>query len=127
MIEKRPQLKSEKHRRFVANHRCVVCNLGYLGRDPDPMLAISQAAHVNYLGRKHDGMRGKGQKARDLWCVPMCSWHHEEQGAYGQSGIKEAAFWRSYFVAPEPICRQLAEQSPDPKVREAIAQLKGAV
>lgn len=122
MIPKRPKLSSRKHRMFVANHRCVVCSNGYLGRDPDPTMAISQCAHVSYVAREHDGMRGKGQKARDLWTVPLCPYHHAQQHNW-RGGEKR--FWE-YAGDPEPICIELAENSPDPLVREAIAQLREA-
>lgn len=111
-------LRSEKHRRFVANHRCVVCSRGFLGRDPDPTLAISQACHVNYLGATHGRARGKGEKVDDIWVIPMCPRHHMAQSADGQSGIAEHTWWLNTSINPQPICLELARNSPDPKVRE---------
>lgn len=115
-IPARAPLQSERHRYFVACHSCVVC-AGFLTLRNGP---VSQCAHVNYVARKHDGMRGKGQKARDCWTVPMCPRHHEMQGRVGQSGEAEATWWREQGIDPETIINTLIERSPDPRVRAVL-------
>ena len=124
-IPKREELKSEKHRRWVSEHACVVCTHGELFLvEQYGERSAAQAAHVSYVASKYDGPRGKGEKARDIWTLPLCTIatldHHGLQHAWKRG---EKAFWDYMNIDPEPICLTLAERSPDPKVRDAYRRL----
>lgn len=111
-------LRSKKHREFVALHECLACkgagrHSRMLADDP-----VTQACHVNYLGAKHGKPRGLAEKVDDIWTAPLCMMHHFAQSRLGQSGDAEREWWDRYGVDPEPICLELARNSPDPKVRE---------
>ena len=75
LIPKHEYIRDTKHRRYIANLPCVVCN------KPDV-----QAAHIR-SGNK----AGMGLKSSDLCCVPLCCGCHSEQ-----SSMSERAFWKDY-------------------------------
>ena len=60
--------RSEKHRRFVADLPCCMCE------SPDV-----QAAHI-----RHQTGGGMGLKPGDNWCIPLCVACHGEQHRVGE-------------------------------------------
>lgn len=121
VCQKRPKmLRSKKHRDYVASFPCVVHTQG-LRRDQYP--GQSTACHVNYLGAKHGKPRGMSEKVDDIWTVPMCDPCHKRQSDDGQSGQVETHWWAIRYLDPEPICIELAKNSPDPEIRKAVEDL----
>ena len=117
-----PMVRSRKHREEVAHHLCIICFDGLLQRS-DGIEPVTQACHVNYLGAKHGRPRGMQDKVDDFFTVPMCKGHHDSQTEDGHSGRNEIAWWEGYGLDPEDFCRELAENSPDPKIQIAAKEI----
>lgn len=60
---KNQRIRSEKYRRYIASKPCLICE------------QESQAAHISV------GNYGRGIKASDDKCVPLCPVHHAEMDA----------------------------------------------
>lgn len=59
-----------------------------------------EAAHVNFANRPMGAPgRGKGTKASDRWCLPLCKPMHDEQHDIG-----EEVFWRQHRINPHIAC-----------------------
>ena len=86
-----------RHRQFIRKHACVV--------DGCRGLPI-QCAHIR-IGT--DG--GMGLKPHDMWTVPLCAFHHNEQHALG-----EQVFWG--WTKPRILALSYALQSPVLEVQE---------
>lgn len=84
---KRPRERSSAHLAFVRTLPCVVC---LTHRDVE-------AAHIRMPSPAH-GKRstGIGRKPDDLWTLPMCRVHHEEQHSAGN----ETAYWACQAIDP---------------------------
>ena len=69
---KKPKIRDEKHRRFIASLPCVLCS----GMNV-------QAAHIR-IGNN----AGMALKSGDDCCLPLCITHHKQQHECG-----EVSFW----------------------------------
>lgn len=70
VIDAKPKtFRSKAYRSYVAEHGCEVC-----GRP-------AEAAHT--------GTGGKGIKASDATCIPLCRTHHSEQHAIGKRTFEQ--------------------------------------
>ena len=59
-----------------------------------------EAAHVSTASPIHGHYgRGKGQKASDRWCLPLCPVEHRKQ-----HGMNETAYWASVGINPHLAC-----------------------
>jgi hypothetical protein len=98
-------VRSESYRRWVASLPCIVCGLE----------GSSQAAHPN-MGR------GKGQKASDLDCFPLCSTrmgtpgHHWEHDNLFEMTLEERRERERRYAAKT---QELARQVRRPELKEA--------
>lgn len=129
LIPKTQFIRSESHRRFVANFCCIACDpgdffealdLGSWGplRNQQAWVsahlenpAISQAAHMRHLATC-----GMGIKPSDEWTLPLCTvdkmGHHEAHDA------DPKAFWDKWLR--DQVCMRLAKLSPDEKIRSVV-------
>lgn len=98
-------VRSESYRRWVATLPCIVCELE----------GLSQAAHPN-MGR------GKGQKASDLDCFPLCStrmgtpghhWEHDNLFEMTLAERREREL--DYTARTQALARQVGR----PELKEA--------
>ncbi len=102
------RVDSEKHRRFVAEHRCILCTKGVL---VFAGYVVSQCCH------DRRGFFCKGKRPCDSKTTPMCYQHHEIE----QHKMNEQAFWDKHGIDPSLISAQLSEKSPDKRIRELVA------
>ena len=99
-----PKIRSEKHRRFVANKACMLSGL----------MDGVQAHHL----LRAEG-KGMATKASDIWLVPL---HHTLHDALHKNG-NEVVFFENHGMDYEYVmdtARICSELSPDKKIREAI-------
>lgn len=86
------RIRSSGHRKWINEQRCCVPGCGS---------RFSQCHHL--LSGPEDKARSK--KASDIWCVPLCGFHHSEVHAMGDERqfaerhgmdivATAAAFWR---------------------------------
>lgn len=82
---KQPREKNEKHLNYVRSLPCCIC--GAINVD---------AAHIRTASLEY-GKRGLGmqEKASDVWTVPLCRPHHDQQ-----HNMNEMAFWALYGIDP---------------------------
>ena len=107
-ILRAPRREWPRHRRFVRSHACVVT----LGKSDDHCDGPIQCCHF-----RTSANAGKGLKPADWDSFPGCFRHHAEQHAIGQP-----AFERKYGLDLAAICAELARQSPDAAMREAMRE-----
>jgi len=83
--QREPRIKDERHLNYVRLLPCCIC--GAINVD---------AAHIRTASLAH-GKRGLGmqEKASDIWTVPLCRPHHDEQHS-----MNEMEFWKSYEIDP---------------------------
>lgn len=105
-----PRIDSEKHRRFVSEHWCVVCMEGQIVWAGH---TVSQCAHNRI------GFFMKGKRPCDSKTVPLCPGHHQIDNA-AQHNSNEAEWWTKHGIDPFEISRELAANSPDAKIRETV-------
>jgi hypothetical protein len=115
MIRKLPKkpkregrFRSQRHRAWVRDHACVVCD------SEGPI----ECAHVR-LG-SHTGM---GQKPDDWRCVPLCGGPegcHQKQHTMG-----EETFWRKAKKEPQLFIEALIRTSPVRREIEAHREGNG--
>jgi hypothetical protein len=101
-------IDSEKHRRFVAQHRCVICTAGelvFVGH------TVSQCAHVRI------GFYTKGKRPCDSRTTPICPDHHMNSNG-SQHDMSEKLFWEKHWLDPFQIAEQLSAISPDKRIRK---------
>lgn len=103
-----PRIESEKHRKFVAQHWCVVCRGAVVWEG----YTVSQCCHVRI------GFNCAGRRPCDSKTVPMCPEHHQS-GPDAQHDSNEAEWWERQGIDPFDIAYLLAISSPDAKIREA--------
>lgn len=84
--QRKPRLKDEKHRRFIASLNCAICDR------PDV-----QCAHIRFQSNG-----GMGLKPDDTECVPLCIGHHQVQGQIG-----ERLFWGERIEAAKELANAL--------------------
>ena len=83
--QREPRIKDQKHLNYVRSLPCCIC--GAINVD---------AAHIRVASLEH-GKRGLGmqEKASDVWTVPLCRSHHDEQHS-----MREMEFWKRYGIDP---------------------------
>lgn len=106
--QRMPRVEDEKHRRFIAGLRCVIC-----GRED------TQAAHVNFADLSiAKPSRGIGQKSDDCFVLPLCVEHHAQQHAHGN----ERHWWEMAGVDPVKIALRLYSVSGDQLRAEEVVK-----
>lgn len=87
-----PEVRQRQPRRedlaklvFIRLLSCPIC----AGRPVDPM---HLRAGNRLLGKRAVGV---GEKPDDVWTIPGCRTHHDEQ-----HGMNELEFWRSHNIEP---------------------------
>jgi hypothetical protein len=92
-----PQIRSQSHMAWVRGHECAVA--GTVGMSCSDRI---EAAHVR-VGT--DG--GMGVKPGDNWVLPLCSAHHAQQHALG-----ETTFAALHKINMKQIAAELWVKSP---------------
>lgn len=92
------RVRSPAHRAWVRGHECACKATLGMSCCEGPV----ECAHVR---TGTDG--GTGIKPSDVWCVPLCRWHHREQHVFG-----EPAFENLMRINLKAIAERLAAQSP---------------
>lgn len=87
------RVEEKPYRDFIKTLPCVV--RGTYGVDPAHI-----STHAPQWG--HVG-RGKGTKASDRWCLPLCREEHDHQSTLGNSGRAEMAYWRICGINPHAL------------------------
>lgn len=96
---KKKKITSLKHQKFVASHTCIICHTD-----------LVQCCHIRSI--PNYGNIGMGVR-NDMFCLPMCLSHHNEQHAIG-----EYNFYRKYNKNPIHIAEYYALQSDCKKVNK---------
>lgn len=83
---KRPRIKNNGHLDFIRGLPCACCG--------NPI--ETEAAHIRtgdlFYGKRNTG---GGEKSSDMWVLPLCNTHHDEQ----HKG-NEIEFWKRYGINP---------------------------
>lgn len=102
-IERAPQRRWPKHKRWVKSHGC--CVLGCTHTDIDP-------AHWRSAANA-----GTGLTPHDMFLVSLCRMHHDEQHRIGQPG-----FEKKYGIDMHDLSAEFARRSPDWEMRQSIKE-----
>lgn len=90
---KRPRVKRESHLDFIRSLSCCVCLA------PPPIGGSNDPMHIR-AGARGYGKRhtGGGETSSDIWTLPGCRKHHDEQHAKA-----EMFFWKIHGVNPHML------------------------
>jgi hypothetical protein len=77
-VREAPQIRSASHLKWIRGHVCSVC-----GTSGNMQMGRIEAAHVR---SGTDG--GTSLKPGDNWTIPLCSFHHQMQHAWGENGFE---------------------------------------
>jgi hypothetical protein len=105
--QKEPRKENPRHLAFVRMLPCAIC--GTYGVDPAHLRTGNRA-----LKKPETGM---GEKPSDMWTIPLCRSHHDEQ----HTG-NETAFWQGKGINPFTLCMDLYEATGDEE--RALAVLR---
>ena len=102
------RVRSAAHRKFVAQHLCI------LWERKDCIGAVD-CCHARDVAPRGHG----GGKPDDIYCFSACRKHHRE------SEKRETDWGRENGVDVLAVCIEFAAASPDRAIREAVKQHKG--
>jgi len=103
MTQRQPRVEDPAHLAAVRRLPCLIC------AKPGP----NDAAHIRSGSPLHKKRNtGFGEKASDMWTLPLCRAHHDEQ----HSG-NELAFWRRHGINPFIEAKRLyGDRSVEPRL-----------
>jgi hypothetical protein len=100
------RLRSPAHRKFVAQHLCILWDRKDCARRVD-------CCHARDVAPRGHG----GGKPDDIYCVAMCRKHHRE------SEKREIAWGVANGISVLALCYEFALASPDRVIRDATRNL----
>lgn len=100
------KIRSKKHLAFIRKQPCLVTD----GRGQCCNGTIIHAHHLTFCGGQ-----GLGTKECDSLTVPLCHSHHINLHSIG-----EKRWWACWGIDAEEKAKNLAKESPDNKIREAV-------
>ena len=100
-------LRSPAHRKFVAQHLCLM----WERKECDGPVECCHARDVAPRGHG-------GGKPSDVWCVSLCRRHHRE------SEKRETDWGRENGIDVYKMCLEYADGSPDRAIREAAKEFR---
>lgn len=98
-ITKTPRVNNKPHLEFIASLPCVICLT-------DQMV---QACHIRLNDSRYLKHTGFGEKPDDIWTIPMCFSHHDQQTKMGDG----PRFWEEWGFDPHSLAMMLGRASPD--------------
>jgi hypothetical protein len=94
---RQPRIENKAHLQFIRSLPCLIC-----GNDIE-----TEAAHLRMCEpRAAKRYVGKSEKADDVWTLPLCGKHHQQQHKVG-----ERAFWEATGIDPVFVALALARVS----------------
>lgn len=86
-----PRELKPSHLSFIKRLPCICClasveRIERYGCDP---------AHLKTASRMHGKTDGGWGRPSDMWCLPLCRMHHDQQ-----HGTNEMRFWSLYRIDP---------------------------
>ena len=105
-------IRSERHRRRVAQHCCVIC-MG--GRLVDAGYTVTQAAHL-----REGQTGGTSLKPCDSLTVPLCA--EDKQGHHAEYDKSPVKFRLKYGLDLDKYAYVLAMNSVDPEIRAKVRE-----
>lgn len=107
MAEPRPG-DSKMHLAFIRNMKCLCCDVPR--SDPHHLRSIAPYGNV-----------GMGEKAPDMWCIPLCREHHD--GIHDVGTKNQDAYLATFGQRKATsLAIHFAQRSPDMSVREAMRE-----
>jgi hypothetical protein len=105
MMLKHPRIEDKPHLQFIRGLRCCICQ--HPGVD---------ACHIRFSDASVAKFNaGVGAKPDDLWTVPMCRKHHDEQHS-----MNEREFYVRHGIDPLRLALALHRVSGDHEAGEQI-------
>jgi hypothetical protein len=93
MTQRQPRLEDAAWLAHVRTLPCLIC--GKVPSDP----AHIRSSSLRY-GKRQTGL---GEKPSDVWVLPLCRLHHDEQHRHGN----ELAWWAGYGIDPFAVALKL--------------------
>lgn len=105
MNQRQPRIEDAGHLAAIRLMPCLIC--GKVPSDP----AHIRSSSLRY-GKRQTGM---AEKPSDVWVLPLCRFHHEEQHRHGN----ELQFYAGYGIDPFAVAVALygGRQAKPPRAR----------
>ena len=111
-MQRQPRIKDNRHLDFIRGLPCCICLNN----------TATEAAHVRYadprVGKRSTGM---GEKAHDMFTVPLCGMHHRDQHLNS-----EREWWQTMQIDPVLLSLALYVNSGDQDMGETIVSANSA-